>query len=149
MALSLDAAFDKAIDQVTKRVETVVKEIASTTFKNARTNSMDVGRMFGSPVLTGRFLSSHTISLNSPDTSVHPEVPKGQSVTPPPAEAEAAPVLAGYTLGDTIYISNYLDYAGLLEKGFSAKAPQGVYEVTAKVSIMSALNSLRGRGLVQ
>lgn len=78
-----------------------------------------------SPVLSGRFRASWTISVGQVDTSVAPEPGPGQTIATP------EPRIPAITVGATYFHSNSLPYARRLEYGWSNKAPQGMVRVTA------------------
>jgi hypothetical protein len=77
-----------------------------------------------SPVDTGRFRASWTIGVGQPDTTVAPDVVKGQV-------AVAEPRIPAITVGQTYYHSNSLPYARRLEYGWSKQAPAGMVRLTA------------------
>ena len=77
-----------------------------------------------SPVDTGRFRASWTIGVGQPDTTVAPDVQKGQIAIPEPP-------IPAITMGATYYHANSLPYARRLEYGWSNKAPQGMVRLTA------------------
>lgn len=91
-----------------------------------------------SPVWTGRFRASHTISINDPDETVHPGLPKDELPRWPekpkreisaPSLGQAQVRLAPLKPFQTVWINNSLPYAGTLENGNSTQAPTGVYNV--------------------
>lgn len=129
---SLAVQFDQLDKKVATLVESVVKELSSEIWKSITPNAGQ-GGAFGSPVLTGRFYTSHRIGIGSIDYSTAPENP-AQGANPYPAlplglmDAR----LASWKFGQPIYITNSLDYADDLEGGFSTKTPNGVYRVSAE-----------------
>lgn len=145
---SLDAAFDKAFKEIDRRLADIVTETASAMFRFLRIDALNVGSAFGSPVLTGRFISSHRISLNFPDYSTEPVNAEDEQYVMPSEAETLTPVVRDYKLGDTIYIANALDYADILEEiNPSRKAPRGVYEVTAQFTAVTITNSYRSGGI--
>lgn len=110
--------------------------------KDISTDSMRVGFSNGSPVWTGRFKGSNNVSIGAPDTSTlppHPETAEGlrwpdapDSPYKSPSLAEASIKLTGLKPFEKTYITNALPYARRIEEGYSPKAPEGVYEVTAE-----------------
>lgn len=93
-----------------------------------------------SPVLSGRFRASWTISVGQIDTSVAPEVPAGGTVAVP------EPRIPAINVGATYFHANSLPYARRLEYGWSNKAPNGMVRLTAQEvpSIIAALVSQVG-----
>lgn len=81
------------------------------------------GVTFRSPVATGRFRGSWTISWDSPDTAV---LADGGGVVPFTPQGLPAPP------GDfpVAFINNSLPYGPRLEDGWSAQAPIGMVAVT-------------------
>lgn len=132
---ALDDAFE---EKVVQRFVQFQRRIALEAFKEVGTDSRDVGMEHGSPVWTRRFAGSHRIQIGSPDVSSlpmmqgerWPDEPDAQYQSPSLAEASAK--LSALKPFETIYISNSLPYARRLEGGYSPKAPEGVYGVTAE-----------------
>jgi hypothetical protein len=109
----------------------------------------------GSPVLKGDFYNNHRIALNSPDLSV--DIParaekfiRGVDTPRPPLSASTAmPVLSAVKLGDSVFITNSVPYADILEReGWSKKTPNGIYDV-AVVASLAKFNSVSKQELVQ
>lgn len=73
-------------------------------------------------VLTGRYRSNWTIGVGAPNTSTHQTAGRAGA----PAAAPSQPALPAMTLGQPVYITNSLPYAGRIEQGHSRKAPAGV-----------------------
>jgi hypothetical protein len=139
--------FSAEIDEAIKK-EWVAKfvqfhrTIALDCYKAIQTDSRAVAIKHGSPVMTGRYSGSHTIAINSVDTSVLPPAPKHNlnSKSPPSARlinakplSSVSAILQKLKAFDYVTIANSLPYAEELELGFSKfKAPNGVYDVTVK-----------------
>jgi hypothetical protein len=135
----LDAQFARAEEKIIFAVKEVVKEIARTAYKFVIQNSAQVSG-YGSPVLTGRYYTSHRITVNGIDASTSPPNPDAAPYPPlDPLIAEQA--LARYTLGDVITISNSVPYARELEAGWSAKTPQGIYNVSLQAAILEFVDN--------
>ena len=85
-----------------------------------------------SPVDTGRFRASWTISVGQIDTTV---APAGGSM------AVAEPRIPAISIGAVYYHANSLPYARRIEYGWSQQAPSGVVRLTAQEvpSIIEAL----------
>ena len=92
-----------------------------------------------SPVDEGRFRGNNNLAVRAPDTKTsYPDDKSGAE-----ALGRAQARLAEYKLGDTVYITNSLPYARVIEfgeypgdgpktsNGFSTQSPQGVYGVSA------------------
>lgn len=140
MPRNIDAQIQKQIEKVmkTKVVDKIVaahKAIALTAFQYVTADSLQVGLQYGSPVLTGRYYTSHTIGINTIHKEVAPVNPEGEDKPYKGLPLSlAAAALQGLKLGDTVYIANSLPYAKRIENGWSRfKAPEGVYGVTSEV----------------
>lgn len=134
-------AIDKRINEIKLHVESKLthyfQAIALQTFNYVSANATNVSG-YGSPVLTGRFYSSHTISVNFIDHATQPVNPQGASK---PYSGIPQSIASGKVqtakLGDKIYIANSLDYAHKLEyQAHSPKAPDGIYRVAAQLVSM-------------
>lgn len=134
-------------EKIEKPSKRVFFSLAKTVFQYIAIDSQSVGGMYGSPVLTGRYFSSHNASLNAVDTSVKAEgnYPSGASVS------EVTDLESRFNLGDELIISNSLDYASKIEFNMASptKTPEGVYRVSAeaakvKFSTMSLGGLLNG-----
>jgi hypothetical protein len=139
--------FSAEIDEAIKK-EWVAKfvqfhrTISIEAYKAIQTDSRSVGIQYGSPVMTGRYSGSHTIAINSTDTSVLPPAPQHNlnSKSPPSARlinakplSQVSAILQKLKAFDFVTIANSLFYARDLELGGSKlKAPNGIYEVTVK-----------------
>jgi hypothetical protein len=139
--------FSKEIDEAIKKewVGKFVqfhKTVSIEAYKAIQTDSRSVSIKYGSPVMTGRYSGSHTIAINSTDTSVLSPVGKHDltSLSPPSARlvnakplSQVSSILQKLKVFDFVTIANSLDYARKLELGGSKlKAPKGVYDVTVK-----------------
>jgi hypothetical protein len=104
-----------------------------------------VGEGFGlivdrSPVRTGAYRAEHVVT-NPAGTETyyeHPDRPGPNTIVPdvggvqfePPSAREVVEAVKGTGL-DSVMIQNNRFYAGLLENGSSAQAPQGIYQISA------------------
>ena len=80
-----------------------------------------------SPVLTGRFRANWVLSFGTPEISQSDAVDKTGSMTIGRQSAR----LAGFKLGQAIYIMNSLPYGPRLEyEGWSKQAPAGMVRIT-------------------
>lgn len=129
--------FIRKIDQaqvlVIQKTAAALKGVAIRFFSLVSADSRAVGLKYGSPVLSGRYYTSHRIAINSLDASTAPVNPEGED---DPyrglAPSEASRILQNVKLGDSVTISNSLPYAKRIEEGWSKyKAPEGVYQVSA------------------
>lgn len=134
----IEAEFDLLNSIINEACADVVKWFVGDIYSKVIVNAQQAEGTFGSPVLTGRFYNSHRISINGKDTSVAPEN-KGDTPYGPLDSKIAESKLKPFKMGDKIYITNFLEYAGKLESGYSRKTPSGIYEVsvTASVSFFS------------
>lgn len=147
------------MDDIQKQIENVIQKkivhkmveahraIAITAFQYITANSQMVGLEYGSPVLTGRYYTSHRISINGINTDVSPPNPDGADKPYKGIPlSQAVTELRTLKLGDTVYISNSLDYALSLENGYSWKAPEGVYGVAAEAITVKFRNVKQALG---
>lgn len=92
------------------------------------------GVILRSPVDTGRFRGSWRVGINAVDPSTLPPLPKGtKGVLGIPSTSELGTKtkkISEAKWGDTIFISNNVEYAKRLEDGSSSQAPQGVLGLT-------------------
>ncbi len=118
----------------------VVLDLYARLIRDTRTT----GFAFGSPVWTGRYAASHRVSLGSRDASVadpHPDQPFLRWPDEPDSRVNAMPmsqvsrILQALKPFSTVIISNSLPYSRRIERGWSGKAPEGVYRVTADATI--------------
>ena len=119
---------------IKEKVEKISKklffEVVKTTYSYITVDALSAGGDFGSPVWTGRYHASHTISINNIDKST-----KGEGIYSSQLPiSNAASLESRFNIGDTVYIANSLDYADDIEnKGASPfKTPDGVYRVSAE-----------------
>lgn len=125
-------------EKVVQRLVQKHRTIALQAFREVITDSRTVGFAHGSPVWTNRFGASHRIAVGAVDGSSlppHPEKPRWpdepDSPYKSPALAEASIKLTALRPFEKIFISNSLPYARRLEQGYSKKAPEGIYNITA------------------
>lgn len=133
-----DAAFADMERKVLEGVRVTIMAFALRAYTDVQIDTRlpkSDGGAHGSPVKTGRFAASHRIGLNSVDGSTATPVtpypkkdiePDKRPIANPPL-SDAQGVLRQYKFGDTIIISNSVQYAADLEAGASRKAPGGVY----------------------
>lgn len=130
----LEKAYEKKIEKPMRRF---VGAVVTDLFRTVATNVESTGGKFGSPVYSGRFYTSHSISLNTPKIEVtFPNAAGPENPLPPlNVEAEVAAAMVGFKFGDTIYITNATSYADEIEKGkASSKTPRGVYKVAVELA---------------
>jgi hypothetical protein len=80
-----------------------------------------------SPVDTGRFRANNQVSLNSIPADAVLAFEKNGNGTVSVGEA----VMIRFSIGDTIFLYNNVEYALALEYGHSTQAPEGVYRLSA------------------
>ena len=101
------------------------------------------------PVLTGRARRNWIPSFNSPVDFTTTKLAGVSETGTPETPQERARLrtitrnLQAGILGSTIFITNNLAYIGILERGNSAKAPNGIVEG----AIQGALEELSSRGV--
>jgi len=109
---------------VAKNADTLVRKVALVA---------DQAVVSGTPVDTGRARSNWIATLGAaPDTEIEPYVP-GELGSTAAANTQAAidqaeTVIAGYTSGQEIHITNNVPYIQDLNDGSSAQAPAGFVE---------------------
>lgn len=133
------ADIDKAFDE--KVVQNFVefhRAVALDAFRKVAADTRSTGFAFGSPVWSGSFRSGHNISLDTPDFTPPQKNPSADrwpdepdQVLQAPPVSQAAQVLLALKPFRQIFIANAAPYARRLEGGYSLKAPEGVYKVTA------------------
>ena len=79
-----------------------------------------------SPVDTGRFRGAWVVGRNTPDRS-EPDNPDPTGIA---TEIKGISDIGAIREGDIVYISNNLDYALMLEYGWSKQAPQGMAAIS-------------------
>lgn len=79
-----------------------------------------------SPVDTGRFRGAWVVGRNTPDRS-EPDSPDPTGIA---TEIKGISDIGAIREGDIVYISNNLDYALMLEYGWSKQAPSGMAAVS-------------------
>jgi len=82
-----------------------------------------------SPVDTGRFRGAWVVNNNTADRS-EPNTPDKSEGQANISYTRARVLIESLKQGDVVYISNNLDYALMLEYGWSEKAPEGVVAVS-------------------
>jgi hypothetical protein len=91
--------------------------------------AIDQTVVLSTPVDTGRARSNWQVQLNSPNTTVRSayspgkKLGKGDSSNASAAIAQGSLVIGQSKPGDSIYVSNNLDYIAKLNAGSSAQAP--------------------------
>ncbi len=129
----IDRAFEK---KVVRRFVEFHKAVTQEAYRAVTVDSRSVGLVHGSPVLTGRFAGSWTVSIGGIDRSVQPpatDLTGGEErvIRNRPASYVSSK-LSGLKPFDRVIIGNSLPYARRIELGHSKlKAPEGVIEVTA------------------
>jgi hypothetical protein len=127
--------FAKQIEAAKKKIDESFKEfkqaVVSTVFSYVNINSAETSYQFGSPVLTGRYLSSHIISDGMLDRSAPPA---GLNDYPQKDASYAKSKIASIKPYDITYIASNVPYARKLEEGFSLKAPGGIYTIAVSLT---------------
>lgn len=134
----------KANARVVAEAINAIRAVALETYSEL-TTPISQAVEFGSPVASGRFVSSMRIGINQIDTTTSPPDPgyhypagKGPRALPPRTIANnrisaASAKLQAFTLGDTVYITNSVPYVRRIEVGgHSWQAPNGVFGPTVR-----------------
>ncbi len=128
----IDRAFEK---KVVQRFLQFRNDVVQTSYDALTVDSRTVGLVHGSPVLSGRFAGSWTVSIGEIDRSVQPPDLTGgeERVIRNRPASYVSSVLSGAGPFERIILGNALPYARRIEQGHSKlKAPEGVVEVTAE-----------------
>lgn len=128
--------FEKNLRLVSKKlgipVQTAVKKLAFDIFGDV---------VAGTPVDTGRAMNNWNISVGSPDHTTTEAGGKKTSVRNS-KKVEGLTTLANFAVGQTVWISNSVDYIMYLEEGHSRQAPNG-WVVRAVLNNINALKNAR------
>lgn len=140
---SINAKFKKSIAEQIKKANLNAQELVTKTMLDLQKRVDEK-----SPVDEGRFRGNTVIGVKKINTSINnPDASRGD----PTPGIRAAAALKGFAMGDTLYLTNSLPYARVLEygeypgtgektiNGFSTQAPQGMFGVTA-LEFKSILN---------
>jgi hypothetical protein len=142
--VNLDAQIKKVTSNIENQLLGFVRTVVVDGWDMV-TSDVEATGDIGSPVYSGRFRGSHQIAVNGKDPSTLPPAPNRQRNfynSPPRSKAET--VLANIKLGDTINISNSLDYAGGIEDGtISSKTPRGVYLIARERLVQKYKDGMR------
>ncbi len=108
--------------------------------------AVDAAVVLATPVDTGRARSNWQVEIGSAPEGVLPPFHPGAegSTSGPNAQAALAAarrVIEGAVPGDTIHITNNLDYIGRLNDGWSAQAPAGFVEEAVQHGVQQVRNS--------
>ena len=135
--MSFDIDLQKAIGKATAAIEAVPIKI---TFE---LHNEIVRR---SPVDTGRYRANNQVTLNTPPQKVIDMVDSSQQGSPPTLtqSSEVSAATNRYKPGDTIFLTNNLEYAQYIEFGDASKqAIGGVYRLAAQ-TVMSHIAKVFG-----
>jgi hypothetical protein len=134
MAKSIDQQIKDAMaKKVVGHTAEIYKAVVLELYKRITANSLQVGIAYGSPVLTGRYYSSHTVARGRIGRAVREPNPEGEENPYPGLPLTNAAALVGLKFGQITYIANSISYAQALEQGHSKfKAPEGIYGVAAE-----------------
>lgn len=129
------AAHRQVVAQAEEAIRSVALDAYTTLQEDAKESDV------GSPIASGRYVSSMRVGINQIDPSSEPEDPnyryptEGRDLPPRTinnrAVARVSALLRTFKLGDTIFLSNSVPYARRIERdGHSWQAPDGVFEPT-------------------
>lgn len=110
------------VDQVELDLGTALQYLAMSIWRSVTIKS---------PVDTGRFRASWNVAYGDPNLSVQPEGDYAGAIPP----AIGVP-----KTGDTVYVTNNLDYGPALEDGHSPQAPPGGIVLATVLEINQMLN---------
>lgn len=120
--------------------------------KNLRSLALLVDQtiVMATPVDTGRARSNWRVSIGSPDSDIVEPYSPGKKGSTSAQNTQAAlghaqTVIARYTDGGTIWITNNVKYIGRLNEGYSAQAPAQFVEQ----SVQTAVASLKRKRLLR
>lgn len=148
--------FDKdaraAAERVTSRTSTAITSAAQLLMSELTKHALKDGT--GSPIASGRYVSSIRVAINDVDTSTEPadkdyRYPPGRGLRALPPRTipnrqnaqKVAALLRRFKLGDSIYISNSVPYARRIEiGGHSWQAPGGVFTPTVRAVLARLRN---------
>lgn len=102
MPINISVPFERLADEIEQEVDRKYRAFWLVLFNNVNILS---------PILTGRYRSSHCMSIGQPSASI-----TGTGFVSPPSGLP------------TMSIANNLPYAERLENGWSGQAPSGVYQ---------------------
>jgi hypothetical protein len=124
--------------QLQKKLENSVREVAVSYAQRAEEYlhtpefTPEAMNPLASPVETGRYIASHRISPRQKDLSVAPR--NADHVIDAPNVSE---LLTDFNLGDAIFLTNSVPYAGYLERNPSPlrKTPGQIYYTSAIAAV--------------
>lgn len=102
MPINITVPFERLADEIEQEVDRKYRAFWLVLFNNVNILS---------PILTGRYRSSHCMSIGQPSASI-----TGTGFVSPPSGLP------------TMSIANNLPYAERLENGWSSQSPTGVYQ---------------------
>jgi len=137
--VTITSDFDEKWKEFEKRVKDAPGQILEEFGEEFRTSLAET-----TPVKSGRASGSWNASLNAPDLTVQPEGYEN----PGGAYLDGNSNLRGARDGDTVYITNAIDYIDELNSGSSRQAPAGFVEAevaSARDRIMQIVERIRSR----
>ena len=111
MPINISVPFERLADEIEQEVYRKYRAFWLVLFNNVNILS---------PILTGRYRSSHCMSIGQPSASI-----TGTGFVSPPSGLP------------TMSIANNLPYAERLENGWSGQAPSGVYQNSLNSALAS------------
>ena len=111
MPINITVPFERLADEIEQEVDRKYRAFWLVLFNNVNIKS---------PVLTGRYRSSHCMSIGQPSASI-----TGTGFVSPPSGMP------------TMSIANNLPYAERLENGWSGQAPGGIYALSLQAALAS------------
>lgn len=116
---------DNSFKSLARRLESRDQEIRRNGARALRTAALVADRLlvFGTPVDTGRARGGWIANINTPLRASAELNRKDKAGSETLSRNER--VINGYRLGQTLFLSNFVPYIGVLNRGSSAQAPAG------------------------
>lgn len=140
------ASFNARMADRAKRIETAINKLVQKTALIA-----DQTVVLATPVDTGRARSNWIAKINGPNGGTiapyHPgnKLGLGETANAQSAMDQARAVIATRTSGQSIHITNNLDYIGELNNGSSKQAPANF----VGMAVLAAVNVIRSTRVVK
>jgi len=119
-------------DQFRRRLDLIARSVGSALDRAVRKAALaaDQTAVLATPVDTGRARANWIVTVGDPAGEAdRPNDKSGQS-----AIAQGQGQIAARRPGETIYITNNVEYIGFLEEGSSAQAPNGMLQAARQVA---------------
>lgn len=140
------ASFDARMKARANRIDKAVNDLVKKTALIA-----DQAVVLATPVDTGRARSNWITTVNAPNSgTIDPYVPGdklgiGETANAQAAMNQARTVIQTRTQGQSIHITNNLDYIGELNSGTSKQAPENF----VGIAILAAVEAIRSTKVIK